>query len=359
MKKNNLLGLLFATLIISCDQKYPKLDKGLYANIETNKGDIILQLELEKTPVTVANFVSLAEGNNPKAAENFSGKKYYDGLIFHRVIKDFMIQGGDPTGTGSGGPGYQFIDEFTELKHSGPGILSMANSGPETNGSQFFITHKETTWLDGKHTVFGKVVKGQAVVDSIVQNDTILKVSIIRKGSDAKRFDAPEVFLNYFEEQIKTEQEKAEKQAAIMKVTQEKFNDQKAKATKTSSGLQYIITEKGEGPKVTTTNKVSTHYAVYFSDGVLLETSKLETAEALDKVDSNRVAAGAYQPINADVSPEAGMIEGFKEGLRLLNVGDKATLFLPYQLAYGENGNQVIPPRSDLIFEIEIVDLIE
>jgi peptidylprolyl isomerase len=270
-----------------------------------------------------------------------------------------MIQGGDPTATGSGGPGYQFIDEFTDLTHSGPGILSMANSGPETNGSQFFITHKETPWLNGKHTVFGKVVQGQAVVDSIAQNDTIIKVSIIRKGSDAKRFDAPEVFSNYFEEKIIADREKTEKQAAIMKSNQEKFNALKAKAETTPSGLQYIITEKGKGSRVTTTNKVTAHYAVYFSDGILLETSKLETAEALDRVDPNRKAAGAYQPIKADVSPDAAMIEGFKEGLRLLNVGDKATLFLPHQLAYGENGNQAIPPRSDLIFEVEIVALIE
>lgn len=359
MKKNNLLGLLFAMLIMSCAQQYPELDKGLYANIETNKGDIMLQLELEKTPITVANFVSLAEGNNPKVSKEFSGKKYYDGIIFHRVINDFMIQGGDPTATGSGGPGYQFIDEFTDLTHSGPGILSMANSGPATNGSQFFITHKETPWLNGKHTVFGKVVQGQEVVDSIAQNDTIVKVSIIRKGSDAKGFDARKVFSNYFEQQLIAERERTEKQAAIMKANQEKFNTQKAKATSTSSGLQYIITEKGNGPKVSTTNKVSTHYAVYFADGILLETSKLETAEALDRVDPNRKAAGAYQPIKADVSPDAAMIEGFKEGLRLLNVGDKATLFLPHQLAYGENGNQAIPPRSDLIFEVEIVALIE
>ena len=359
MKKTNLLELLFATLIIGCTQQYPELNKGLFANIETNKGEIMLQLELEKTPITVANFVSLAEGNNPKVAKEFSGKKYYDGIIFHRVIKDFMIQGGDPTATGSGGPGYQFIDEFTDLTHSGPGILSMANSGPETNGSQFFITHKETPWLNGKHTVFGKVIQGQGVVDSIAQNDTIIKVSIIRKGSDAKQFDAPEVFSNYFEEKIIADREKTEKQAATMKANQEKFNALKVKAETTPSGLQYIITEKGKGSRVTTTNKVTAHYAVYFSDGILLETSKLETAEALDRVDPNRKAAGAYQPIKADVSPDAAMIEGFKEGLRLLNVGDKATLFLPHQLAYGENGNQAIPPRSDLIFEVEIVALIE
>lgn len=359
MKKIKLLGLLLATLILGCDQQYPDLDDGMYANIETSKGEIMLRLELEKTPITVANFVSLAEGNNPKVDQKFSGKKFYDGIIFHRVINDFMIQGGDPLGTGTGGPGYQFDDEFTDLAHDGPGILSMANSGPRTNGSQFFITHKETPWLDGKHTVFGKVVDGQTVVDSIAQNDTIQKISIIRKGREAKKFDAPEIFSNYFENKEKADRERAEKEAAIMKINKEKFDTQKASATTTASGLQYYIAEKGDGPKVTKTNKVSAHYAVYFSDGVLLETSNLKTAEALGKVDPNRKAAGAYQPIKADVNPQAAMIEGFKEGLRLLNVGDKATLFLPYQLAYGDNGNQVIPPRSDLIFEVEIIELIE
>ncbi|MDA0200350.1 MAG: peptidylprolyl isomerase [Bacteroidetes bacterium] len=359
MKKNNLLGLILVLLITACDQEYPNLDNGIYANIETNKGIIMLELAMDKTPITVANFVSLAEGNNPKVEERFSGKKYYDGILFHRVIKDFMIQGGDPTATGSGGPGYQFDDEFTDLAHSGPGILSMANAGPGTNGSQFFITHKETPWLNGKHTVFGKVVEGQSVVDSIAQNDTILKLSIIRKGGAAKKFDAPKIFSDYFENKIIADREKAEKEAVIAKATQEKFEGQKSKAKTTDSGLQYLITEKGNGPKVTTTNLVSTHYAVYFSDGVLLETSKLEIAEALNRVDPNRKAANAYQPISADVNPDAGMIPGFKEGLRLLNVGDKATLFLPYNLAYGENGNRAIPPRSDLIFEVEILELIE
>ena len=359
MKKINLLGLLLATLMIGCDQQYPELDKGLYALIETNKGEIMLQLEMEKTPITVANCISLAEGNNPKVAAQYSGKKYYDGLIFHRVIQDFMIQGGDPSATGSGGPGYQFDDEITDLTHSGPGILSMANAGPGSNGSQFFITHKETPWLDGKHTVFGKVIDGQDIVDLIAQNDTIHKLSIIRKGGEAKKFDAPEVFSKYFEDKIKVDREKAEKQAGIMKLNQEKFNAQKAEATTTASGLQYFISEKGKGPKVSTTNNVEAHYAVYFSDGILLETSNLKTAEAMDRVDPSRKAADAYQPITADVNPDAAMIEGFKEGLRLLNVGDKATLFLPYQLAYGENGNQVIPPNSDLIFEVEIISLIE
>jgi peptidylprolyl isomerase len=332
MKKNNLLGLLFATLIISCDQKYPKLDKGLYANIETNKGDIILQLELEKTPVTVANFVSLAEGNNPKAAENFSGKKYYDGLIFHRVIKDFMIQGGDPTGTGSGGPGYQFIDEFTELKHSGPGILSMANSGPETNGSQFFITHKETTWLDGKHTVFGKVVKGQAVVDSIVQNDTILKVSIIRKGSDAKRFNAPKVFSNYFREKIIAERERKEKHAKELKKLAQGMEQ-------TDSGLYYKIIHDGSGDYPTKGKNVSVHYKGMLPDGTVFDSSYQRNEPIVFPLGMGRV------------------IKGWDEGIALLKKGSSAKLVIPSELAYGSRGaGGVIPPDTTLIFEVELVD---
>ena len=354
-----LVGMLIIAIVMSCDTQYPDLDSGLYADLETNKGNVILRLEMEKTPITVANFVSLSEGDNTEVAEEFKGKKYYNGLLFHRVLKDFMVQGGDPTGIGTGGPGYRFDDEFTDLTHSDPGILSMANSGPATNGSQFFITYKETSWLNGKHTVFGKVVKGQEVVDSIAQNDTIKKITIIRKGSAARSFDAPEVFSSYFANKAIVEKEKTEKSAALIKETVARFENQKSQATTTASGLQYFISEKGTGAKVSTTDKALTHYAVYFADGVVLETSILKTAEALGIVDENKKAAGQYQPIPADVGAEARMIEGFKEGLKLLSAGDKATLFLPYDIAYGENGNGGIPPKSDLVFEVEIVELIK
>ncbi|MGC6501637.1 MAG: peptidylprolyl isomerase [Flavobacteriaceae bacterium] len=351
--------ILFAQILIGCNAPYSNLQDGMYAEMETSKGTILLALEMEKTPMTVANFVALAEGDHPEAITEFKNKPYYDGLVFHRVVPDFMIQGGDPTATGSGGPGYRFPDEITDLTHSGPGILSMANAGPGTNGSQFFITHKETAWLDGKHTVFGKVLDGQAVVDSIVQMDTIKKVTIIRKGKMAKSFDAPTVYAEVLQDIQEDLEIEAERRAAISAATKVKFDAQKARAKSTASGLSYLIREKGNGRKVTATNKVLTHYAVYFADGRLLETSMASTAEALGVLDKARETAGGYAPITAEVTEEARMIDGFKEGLRLLKEGDKATLFLPFKIAYGERGTRGIPPNSDLIFEIEIVEVID
>ena len=210
---------------------------GIFAEIETTKGKIVLRLEYKKTPVTVANFISLAEGTNPKVSETYKGKKFYDGLKFHRVIKDFMIQGGDPLGNGTGGPGYAFKDEITDLKHDKGGILSMANSGPKTNGSQFFITHKETSWLDGKHTVFGSVVTGMEVVNAIEQNDVINKITIVRKGNEASKFNATKVFEDYFTNKAAEEAKEAAAKAAANAIALKEFETAKT----TSSGLKYIV----------------------------------------------------------------------------------------------------------------------
>ena len=355
--KKIILRLIALTVIIGCKTQHPDLESGLYANIQTSKGSILLKLAYDKAPITVANFVSLSEGKNSKVSEEFRSKKYYNGIRFHRVIADFMIQGGDPTGSGSGGPGYRFDDEFSDLTHKGPGILSMANAGPGTNGSQFFITHKATPWLDGKHSVFGEVIKGQEVVDSIEQNDLIEDVIIIRKGKEARQFDASEVFTSYFEQRESIAKENEVKLNAIKQQNLLKFEALKSKSTKTASGLQYQITSKGKGTPVKSTNNATVHYAVYFPDGTLLETSKLEIAEANNAVNMQRKNANQYNPIPARVGLEDAMIEGFKEGLRLLRMGDQAILFLPYDIAYGEKGVQGIPPQSDLIFEVEIVSV--
>lgn len=365
------LLILFISLN-SCQEKYPDLEDGIYAEIVTNKGTMVANLFYKKVPVTVANFVSLSEGTNPLVDSIYKGKPFYNGLIFHRVMNDFMIQGGDPLGTGSGGPGYKFMDEFNpDLKHDRPGILSMANSGPNTNGSQFFITEKETPWLDNRHSVFGELVVGLDIQDSIsnvaveqgsnkpMEDVMIEKINIIRKGSDAKSFDAPNVFKNHFAEAERIEKERKEKEAITIKNNKAKFDEQQKSAVTLPSGLQYTITEKGNGQKLTEFTKALANYAVYFENGKLLETSKLDVAETNNMVNEAKKAANQYKPIPCDLSPDARMIPGFKEGLRQLSVGDKATLFIPYHLAYGEAGNRGIPPRSNLIFEIEVIDLVK
>jgi cyclophilin family peptidyl-prolyl cis-trans isomerase len=362
--KLSIVAILLTT--IACKPtKYVDLADGLYADVETNKGKILLKLEFEITPVTVANFVSLAEGTNEQVTDSLKGKPYYDGLTFHRVLKDFMIQGGDPTATGSGGPGYNFKDEFTTnasneliLKHDKPGILSMANAGPKTNGSQFFITHKETPWLDEKHTVFGNVVKGQDVVDSIAQNDTIIHIEIIKRGKKAKKFKAAKVFTEYFENYLKEQKIIDDK----IKIAQEKLvtkiNQNTDKFIELPSGLKYVITEtkNGEFPKKGVDVKVA--YAGYFTNGKLFDTSYKEVAKSYQVYDHVRDDKGGYAPFTTKYGPEARLIPGFKEGLQQMRVGDKAMLYIPSHLGYGAQGaGAVIPPNTDLIFEIELVEI--
>ena len=344
---------------------------GIFATIETNKGNIVLELEFKKTPITVANFVSLAEGTNNAVKPEFRGKPFYNGLKFHRVIKDFMIQGGDPLGNGSGDPGYKFKDEFTSLNHDKAGILSMANSGPGTNGSQFFITHKDTPWLNGKHTIFGHVVTGQNVVDAITQDDAIKTIKIVRKGDEAKAFDAGKIFNTYFinkdaeqaaENAKRDEAQKAAKMAyraqfgAVMDAKVKELAEKRAKATKSASGLEYLLTSAG-GAKPAADATVYVHYAGFFEDGTLFDSSFEAVNKAYGKFDQNRANANGYSPFPFKVGTKSGMIPGFLEALELLSVNDKATVFIPSKLGYGERGyGAAIPPNSNLIFEIELLD---
>jgi cyclophilin family peptidyl-prolyl cis-trans isomerase len=346
----SLLLLFIGSNFIFAQDK--ELAPGMYAQFKTTKGEILIQLEPEKTPLTVANFVGLVEGNfRPFDTLSFD-KPFYDGLKFHRVIKDFMIQGGDPQGTGMGGPGYKFFDEPTkDLRHSGPGILSMANSGPATNGSQFFITHKETPWLDGKHTVFGHVVSGMDVVNAIVQDDLMEKVTILRVGGEYQAWNATEVFKETYRkmEEAFIVMQAEERTDKIAKMTEEEYKvyllaevrKTYPKAQQTASGLVYVIEKKGDANKKPKKgDEVSTHYT-----GTLMNGTKFDSS-----LDRN-------QPLNFkhDVGQ---MIPGYDEAVAMLGKGGKGRFIIPYTKAYGAAGRPpVIPAYSDLVFEIELMDI--
>lgn len=364
---------------------------GIFAEIYTNKGKIALQLEYVKTPITVANFITLAEGKNEFVTNERKGKPYYDGLKFHRVIANFMIQGGCPLGTGAGDPGYKFKDEFDpSLKHDKPGILSMANSGPATNGSQFFITHKDTPWLNNKHSIFGHVIEGQKVVDAIAQDDVIEKVVIVRKGKLAKAFNAEKVFSEYMkikpeldkkeaeenkikaEAAAKLEAEKRQKDAEAKAIADKEMKEKlgpllaakvaelaalKAKTTTTASGLQYSILQKGTGVKPTEGKDIYVHYAGYLEDGTLFDSSYEAINKMYGKFDQNRANQNGYQPFPFKYGSKGGLIPGFLEGINNMNFNDKAIFFIPANLGYGERGaGNVIPPNSNIIFEVEILE---
>ncbi|NHN24623.1 peptidylprolyl isomerase [Flavobacterium jejuense] len=365
MKHLSIFSLSIFLFFISCNDKFSKFEDGMYANIETNKGDIIVKLEFEKTPITVANFVSLTEGKNPFVSEEYKGKPFYDGLIFHRVIPDFMIQGGDPAGDGSGNPGYKFKDEFhPDLKHNKGGILSMANAGPKTNGSQFFITHKETPWLDNVHTVFGEVVEGKQVVDSIQMNDTIKKITIVRKGADAKKFDAVKTFKDYYSVEAEVQKKEAEQQKLeaikveeTKKIKAEEIATLKNEGTKTKSGLIYKILKKGEGTKPKKGTKVFVNYAGFLQSGELFDSNYEDVSKAYGKYDANRAQQKGYNPFPFEYGNKQGLISGFIEAIELLSFGDKIIAYIPSKLAYGSQGaGNVIPPDTDIIFEIEITE---
>jgi peptidyl-prolyl cis-trans isomerase A (cyclophilin A) len=315
------------------NKKTQKMENGIYAKFNTTRGSILVKLTHDLTPGTVGNFVALAEGNLENKVKP-QGTKYYDGLSFHRVIPDFMIQGGCPQGTGTGGPGYSFDDEFhPTLRHNRPGVLSMANSGPASNGSQFYITHIPTDWLDNKHTVFGHVIEGQDIVDAVAQGDVLETLEIVRVGEEAQKWNAVEAFRTFEGSRAKREAtERAEAEAKMEKLA--------AGFEKTESGLRYQFIQKGDGKKAENGKTVSVHYTGQLEDGKVFDSSYPRK-----------------KPIEFPLG-RGNVIEGWDEGIALLRVGDKARFVIPSHLGYGSRGaGGAIPPNATLIFDVELMDV--
>ncbi|MFY9518265.1 MAG: peptidylprolyl isomerase [Schleiferiaceae bacterium] len=373
-----------ATPDIRVNNQEIKVGDGLYALFETSKGDILIQLEMEKAPITVANFVALAEGNHPKVTVK-KGEPFFDGLIFHRVIPQFMIQGGDPDGRGTGGPGYQFSDEFhPSLRHNGPGILSMANSGPGTNGSQFFITEVATNWLDDRHSIFGKVIAGLEKVTEIAnaERDTsdvpktpiTMNVKIIRQGKAAKEFDAPKVFT----EGLAGTEAKAAKEAAEAEAKgaaraaeftwftngtvnsaefEKKYAEWVAKAENRAEGLKVLVVTEGQGEPMADGDQALVHYAGYLNSGKPFDTSVKEVAKAWGQYNPQREP---YQGFPVTCGNQGRVIKGWQQGLIGLKKGSHAKLIIPPALGYGEAGaGGVIPPNATLVFDVWIEEVLK
>jgi len=339
--KKIILGLLVSCTLISGISCSPKKGKdmealkgkeGVFAVLETEKGTIVLNLFYKETPLTVINFVGLAEGTLDAA----KGKPFYDGLKFHRVIADFMIQGGDPKGNGTGGPGYKFQDEFLDdLVFDKPGKLAMANSGANTNGSQFFITHVPTTWLNQKHTIFGEVVTGQDVVDAVAQGDTIKSLKIIRQGAEAEKFTATQADWNNAQKEAvkKAEEAKTKKMAAVIEGCE-----------KTENGIYYKVLKEGSGKVVGNKKNVKVDYKGYLVDGSIFDASSgfhPQGHEALE------FTTGAGQ-----------MIPGFDQMVQEMKLGETRKMVLPPELAYGERGYPgVIPGGAYICFDVKVIDV--
>lgn len=345
---------------VTVNEETITLEEGIYAKLSTSMGEVLIDFHEELAPMTVANFVALAEGNHPKVDEKYAGKPYFNGTLFHRVIPNFMIQGGDAEGTGRGNPGYKFPQEIApELKHDKAGVVSMANAGPGTNGSQFFITHNATPHLDGGYNIFAQVLSGQEVVVAISEVKRMAQdrpeekvvlnsVEILRVGKEAKAFDAPQEFLDGVNN---VEKRKEEAAAAI----EAKIDAMYPEAQKTESGLRYIIEEQGSGVKPEIGQVVDVHYAGYLTDGTCFDTSIKGLAQKLGNYDERREP---YDPFPVTCGPNGRVIQGWKEGIQLLNVGGKAKLIIPPYLGYGDRGaGGVIPPNATLVFDIELVGI--
>lgn len=401
----NALTTLVVLLVLSntsCQEdRYPELEDGLYAEFVTTKGTMVAKLFYDKVPVTVANFVALAEGNHPMADEKYKGKPFYDSLTFHRVIDKFMIQGGDPTGTGSGTPGYRFAADFSpELRHDKPGILSMANSGGiNTNGSQYFIMEVPWPSLDAFdpqgnlkacdqpgvscHSVFGELVQGLEVQDSIsnvevinprarnhkpVEDVIVTELNIIRKGKAAKSFKAPKVFTEEMpkvEEGLRKMKEEAQKKAdEIADKAKTEFlkidEELKDKLIESETGMKMAFTHRGDGVQPTADQRVKIDCAGYLVDGTLFWTTWEEVAKENGKFDARQAQQGGYAPFTMPYNETASLVAGFREAMLKMKIGDRARVYIPYHLGYGEAGRApLIPGKTDLVFDIELTSLAE
>jgi peptidylprolyl isomerase len=353
MKNNKLVNfiligvVLFMCTVCKADAQDRNLGDGLFARITISRngqpfGDIVVRLEYQRTPLTVCNFVALAEGN----MSNLRGRRFYDGLNFHRVIsrangdgQDFMIQGGCPEGTGRGGPGYRFPDEFDPaLRHNRPGILSMANAGPGTNGSQFFITIVPTPHLDDRHTVFGVVVQGQNIVNTTRQGDKIERITIIRNGQDAQNFKADQENFDRLLGRVGAVNQnrlQAEREAIVSRITTDYPDTQQ-----TTSGIHYVIQRQGTGDKPTSGTKVRVNYVGKLLDGTVFDNSELRGEPLEFAVGTGRV------------------IQGWDETVLDMRIGEKRLVIIPPELAYGDRAvGGVIPANSFLIFEMELIGI--
>jgi FKBP-type peptidyl-prolyl cis-trans isomerase len=329
------LGAAVLTVALSAPLAFAQdLQEGLYAEMKTTRGTILLRLEQELAPLTVANFVGLAEGTIAFRGRP-AGKPFYDGLSFHRVIAEFMVQGGDPAGDGSGGPGYSVPDEIVpELRHDGPGVLSMANSGPDTNGSQFFITHKATPWLDGFHAVFGRVVRGQEVVQALRQGDRIESVRILRVGAKAQTFKVTQAVFDRLVQQAPARNKELAARARALALEQVRARWPAAQAT--PSGLRFVVQKQGSGGSPAAGASVTVHYTGMLLNGLVFDSSVQRGSPAVFRVGE--------------------VIPGWNEALLAMKKGEKRLLIIPPELGYGERGYPgVIPPNAFLVFEVELL----
>ena len=341
MKKSILISIfIFAVLAVGgCAPMKKTLEAikekdGLFAIIETQKGDIVCELFYKETPLTVTNFVGLAEGTLTAANK----KPFYNGLKFHRVIADFMIQGGDPRGNGTGGPGYRFPDEIvSSLKFEGAGVLAMANAGPGTNGSQFFITHTSTPWLNGKHTIFGKVVIGQNVVDAVKQGDQIKTVTIVRNGNDAKAFSATQADFDRLNNEVLSKMKAAEEQAQAQMMA--KLDEKYGSFEKLENGIRYKILKTGNGNKIGQKANVTVKYKGYLLDDTVFDDSDY------------------HEPLSF-VTAGGQMIQGFDLMCQDMCLNEKRTIVLPPEYGYGSRSiGDIIPANSYLVFDIEVIQV--